>query len=429
MRILFTNNTLSNRAGSELYVRDLATTLRRRGHEPVAYSPFLGDVADDLRAATIPVTNDLRSIRVRPDVIHGQHHMETMAALAHFPGVPAVYVCHGWLPWQESAPRHPRIAEYVAVDVTVRDRLIHENGVDPADVRLLLNFVDLRRFRRRKPLPERPRRALVFCNTATEDNFGWMVRAACAKREIYVDIIGYAVDRPRRNPEELLPEYDLVFARARSALEAMAVGCAVIVADPRGIGGPVTTSNFDEMRCRNFGIRTLTAPVTTEALERAIEAYDPNESARVCDRVRNEADLEIVAAEYEAIYAAARSLLDAHPVDDQADHEAFAAYLGWLSAQTKRPEMAEWNALRASLDTALLDAEALRERLRQTDAVETPHTLPMDSTEPGLPAEIERLRARVSSYESSPFIRVRDRLYGVPPLVWLYRRLRRRTFS
>jgi glycosyltransferase involved in cell wall biosynthesis len=429
MRILFTNNTLSNRAGSELYVRDLATALRRRGHEPVAYSPFLGDVADDLRSATIPVTNNLRSIRVRPDVIHGQHHMETMAALAHFPGVPAVYVCHGWLPWQESAPRHPRIAEYVAVDATVRDRLIHEDGVDPADVRLLLNFVDLNRFRRRKSLPKRPLRALVFCNTATEDNFGWMVRAACARRQIYVDIIGYAVERPRRNPEELLPEYDLVFARARSALEAMAVGCAVIVADPRGIGGSVTTSNFDEMRVRNFGIRTLTTPLTTDGLERAIDAYDPDESARVCERVRNEADLETVASEYEAIYSAACGRLDAHPVDSTADHEALAAYFGWLSAQTKRPEMAEWNALRVSLDTALLDGEALRERLRQSDAAETPPTNRMSSADDGLRVEVERLRARVASYESSPFIRVRDRLYGVPPLVWLYRRLRRRTSS
>ncbi|MDP9194496.1 MAG: glycosyltransferase [Acidobacteriota bacterium] len=429
MRILFTNNTLSNRAGSELYVRDLATTFRRRGHELVAYSPFLGDVADDLRSATIPVTNDLRSIRVRPDVIHGQHHMETMAALAHFPGVPAVYVCHGWLPWQESAPRHPRIVEYVAVDATVRDRLIYEDGVDPADVRLLLNFVDLHRFRRRKPLPEKPLRALIFCNTATEDNFGWMVRAACAKRQIYVDIVGYAVERPQRNPEALLPEYDLVFARARSALEAMAVGCAVIVADPRGIGGSVTTSNFDEMRGKNFGIRTLTTPLTTEGLERAIEAYDADESARVSERVRNEADLETVASEYEEIYSAACRRLHAHPVDGEADREAFAAYLGWLSAQTKRPEMAEWNDLRACLDTALLDVKALRERLRLSNASDQIPPNRRGSTDAGLGVEVERLRALVASYESSPFIRVRDRLYGVPPLVWLYRRLRRRASS
>lgn len=425
MRILFTNNTLSNRAGSELYIRDLATALRRRGHEPIAYSPFLGDVADELRAATIPVTNDLRSIRVRPDVIHGQHHMETMAALAHFPGVPAIYVCHGWLPWEESAPRHPRIAEYVAVDATVLDRLVYENGVDPADVRLVLNFVDLQRFRQRAPLPERPRRALVFCNTATEENFGWMVRAACAKHGIAVDIIGYAAERPRRNPEALLPGYDLVFARARSAMEAMAVGCAVIVADPRGMAGPLTMSNFDELRRRNFGIRTLTTQVTIEGLERAIDAYDPGESARICERVRSEADLESVVTQFEEIYATARRRLDAQPVTDAADREALAGYLGWLSAQTKRPGFAEWNDLKAVLETVTLDAEGLRERLRRADVI-VPRAKIMAAPIHAHPdTEVEHLRARVAGYETSPFIRMRDRLYRIRPLVWLYRRLRR----
>src|SRR5688572_6673820 len=113
MRILITNNTLATRAGSELYVRDLAIELRRRGHEPIAYSPLLGAVAEDLRAATVPVTNDLGTIRLRPDIIHGQHHLETMTALTHFPGVPAINVCHGWIPWQEIPLQHPRIGRYV----------------------------------------------------------------------------------------------------------------------------------------------------------------------------------------------------------------------------------------------------------------------------------------------------------------------------
>lgn len=42
LRILITNNTLANRAGSELYVRDLATALLDGGHTPIAYSTILG---------------------------------------------------------------------------------------------------------------------------------------------------------------------------------------------------------------------------------------------------------------------------------------------------------------------------------------------------------------------------------------------------
>ena len=48
LRVLITNNTAAMRAGSELYVLDLARALLRRGHQPVVYSTVLGDVAESL---------------------------------------------------------------------------------------------------------------------------------------------------------------------------------------------------------------------------------------------------------------------------------------------------------------------------------------------------------------------------------------------
>jgi hypothetical protein len=60
VRVLITNNTLAARAGSELYVRDLALALLARGHQPIAYSRRLGEVAAEIRRATVPVVDDLR---------------------------------------------------------------------------------------------------------------------------------------------------------------------------------------------------------------------------------------------------------------------------------------------------------------------------------------------------------------------------------
>src|SRR5437660_11738141 len=168
LRILITNNTLSARAGSELYVRDLATALLALGHTPIAYSTHLGEVARELRAATVPVIDDLNALATPPNLIHGHHHLDTMTALLHFPGVPAISFCHGWLPWEEAPPRFPRILRYVAVDHTCRDRLVLEHAIPENRIRVLLNFVDLERFRPRGPLPERPERALVFSNYADE---------------------------------------------------------------------------------------------------------------------------------------------------------------------------------------------------------------------------------------------------------------------
>jgi hypothetical protein len=84
LRILITNAWLSGRSGSELYVWDLATALLRRGHTPIVYSPVLGPLAAELRAATIPVVDDLSNVATVPDLIHGHHNHEIMTALCSF---------------------------------------------------------------------------------------------------------------------------------------------------------------------------------------------------------------------------------------------------------------------------------------------------------------------------------------------------------
>ncbi|MCA1594536.1 MAG: glycosyltransferase, partial [Acidobacteria bacterium] len=139
LRILLTNNSLAHRAGTELYLRDLAVNLLKRGHTPIAYSANLGEMAQELRRATVPVIDDLRQLSTPPDIIHGQHHVETMTALLHFNDVPAVYFCHGWMPWEEAPPRFPRILRYVAVDDTCRDRLVCEHGIPEETTRVVLN--------------------------------------------------------------------------------------------------------------------------------------------------------------------------------------------------------------------------------------------------------------------------------------------------
>ena len=123
-------------------------------------------VAGELRAATVPVVSDLDKVSFTPDLIHGHHHLETLIAALHFPGVPIVHFCHGFLPWEEAPLHHPSIARYVAVDATCIDRLTAEEGIAPGRIERLLNFVDLQRFAPRSPLPPRPKRALVLSNQA-----------------------------------------------------------------------------------------------------------------------------------------------------------------------------------------------------------------------------------------------------------------------
>jgi hypothetical protein len=100
----------------------------------------------------------------------------------------------------------------------------------------------------------------------------------------------------------LLPRYDLVFAKARSAHEALAVGAAVIACDERGLGPVVTAANYDRLRRLNFGFRCLDAPVSVDGVLAAIDRYDPVDAAAVTQRVRDEAGLEHALDDIEAVY-------------------------------------------------------------------------------------------------------------------------------
>lgn len=302
LRILITNHLLRGRSGSELYVCELATSLLRRGHKPIVYSTQLGQTARELRDATVPVVDSLDSIACPPDLIHGQHHVETMTALLRFPNTPAVFFCHGWLPWEESPPQHPRILRFVAVDETCRDRLVFENATPPERVCVILNSVDLDQFTPRPPLPAKPTRALVFSNRAAEWTHLGAVREACSRALLTLDVIGEGVGNVCARPQEVLGQYDIVFAKARCALEALAVGNAVVLCDSVGLGPMVTTGEMDRLQRLNFGVRTLQGAVEPRLLEKEIARYDPADAAEVSRRIRASAGRELAIDEIIALY-------------------------------------------------------------------------------------------------------------------------------
>lgn len=301
-RVLIATIALTARTGTAVYTRDLALALLRRGHLPIVYASQTGPLAEELRHATIPVVTDLDAVAAPPDVIHGHHQLETLAALTRFPRVPALFVCHDGLTWHSIPPLGPRIGLYVAVDRNCRDRMVFEHGIPEQSIHVLTNPVDMRRFARRSPLPPKPRRALVFSNNAEEGMWVEPIRGACQSRGMVLEIAGSAAGRPIDRPEGALPQYDLVFAKARCAIEALAAGCAVIVCDGQGLAGLVTTSSLEAMRQLNFGARTLRRTITATDIGAEIDRYDPADAAAVCDGIRQSADIDLLVDQYVDLY-------------------------------------------------------------------------------------------------------------------------------
>ena len=144
--------------------------------------------------------------------------------------------------------------------------------------------------------------------------------AACASRGIALDVIGSGSGNSVPHPECVLGGYDLVFAKARCALEAMATGAAVVLCDSSGLGPMVTTANVERLRPWNFGARCLTGPLEPDRIAGEVRHYDACNARRVAGHIREHAALDGAVREYLSIYREA--LAEPAPGGDE-----LAAYL------------------------------------------------------------------------------------------------------
>ena len=299
LTILLTNIWLEDFGGSEVVVRDMAVGLLRRGHRPIVYSPKLGRAAEEIISRGVPVTDDLRTLAETPDIIHAHHCIPCGEALIRFPHVPAIFVCHGFESWLEAPAHFPQIGVYVAVDEACRDRLVQREGIAPERVVTLYNGVDMARIPPRpRPLNRRPERAIAFAKASGLPE----LRTACEQMGISYHALGMASGNTTAYPEKELVNCDLVFTSARAALESLCCGCAVIVCDNRGLAGLVTSHNFESLRSRNFGIRTLSEIVTVGRCVEEIARYDAADAALVAERARRECNLEGLLDSFEKLY-------------------------------------------------------------------------------------------------------------------------------
>lgn len=325
MRILITNVSLGEFGGTQNWVRDYVLALAARGHEPAVYTRRVGPPADELRRSGVPVVTRLKDAGRAPDLVHG-HHPQAVASLARFAAAPGLFVAHSFDWWMDAPPLLPRVYRYVAVDEPGRDRLV-ALGAPPGRTSVVPNAVDLERFLPRDPLPRVPRRALLFSNYAREETYLPAVREACSRTGLSLDVAGLGCGNPVARPEEILGRYDLVFAKARCALEALATGCAVILCDAWGMGSLVTAADVARMRPLNFGRKLLTRPVTDAGLVEEIARYDAGDAAEASCRVRAVAGLDGMVNAFLALYD---EVLDEHartPVRPWADRRALVRYV------------------------------------------------------------------------------------------------------
>jgi hypothetical protein len=320
-RVLIVTIGLRGRSGTEVVSIETAHGLRQRGHDIALYTHHPGPTSDQLRADGFEVVTDVGSLASPPEIIQSNQTYPLLDVVGRFPEAPVVSICHDATIWFDEPLDLPAIRRHVAVDLACRDRIVRRFPTLTRRVEILHNAVDLARFKPRATLPARPKRALILAKHA---DYVEMVRVACLGHGLQVDAVGPGVDRTVADLATRLTAYDVIFATARAALEAMAVGCAVVVVDQRGLAGLVTSDVVASWRDDNFGRRLLSRTAAVETIAVEIDHYDASDAAKVREVIRREASLDRYLDHLEAIHQE----VIADCARDPTDMAAFVGALG-----------------------------------------------------------------------------------------------------
>ncbi|RKQ51160.1 hypothetical protein BXY85_2182 [Roseivirga pacifica] len=277
--------------GTTLYVKDLALGLVRRGVGVEVFTLRLGKVSREIADAGVVVTTKLAELS-RPDLIHGHQNIVTRLALNKFKLTPCISWIHDRLSPLDIPLFHKNIVQYAAVDYNCAERYIQDYSISSADIKVVYNWVNLERFEKKKTWSATLNTALVFSNYANNHNYLKLIKQACEIKGVNLQVIGKGVGKEHPKPEQLIGGFDLVFGKAKAAMESMAVGCAVIVCDFTGLAGMVKPQNFDHYRKYNFGMKLMTRLTTVETLCEELDKFSTRDSQIVCDRIREDASLE-----------------------------------------------------------------------------------------------------------------------------------------
>lgn len=303
MNILITNFFITSPSGTETYVQELAIELQSRGHHVEIFTLLKGDLATTLIEKGINVCSDLKKIKEIPDCIHVHHNLLALKVVRFFKTTPIVYFIHDRTSSLDYPFRHTNILQYVAVDYNCKERYCIENKFEDDDIQLIYNWVNLTRFKQRKVISAIPRKALAFSNYMSQTNIFPAIKEACLSQGIEIDLIGSGNGNCTTTPENILGEYDIVFGKAKAAIEAMSTGAAVIICDFRGLAEIVTPKNMAHFRKYNFGMKLMTNKIQTDLIVKEIKKYNAENTLAVSDFIRKEADFMSIVTQLENTYS------------------------------------------------------------------------------------------------------------------------------
>jgi hypothetical protein len=271
MRILCTNQSLDVRGGSESYLETVVDELLALGHEVHAWAMRVGPGAERLVARGCRVHDDLASVGP-VDVIHAQHASAALAARAHLPDPPLVFVSHSWTIDIEDPPELAAPAALVALNDAVASRLRASRLAERIPVHRLRHPVEMSSAElHRVPISDHPLVAVAVARNLSARIE--MLEEACRRVGVRLEVHTSAGSKPAGEHVEAMMRADIVFGVGRTALEAMALARATFVFDESGGAGFVTAARYPEFEACGFTPAAGTS-TTLDDLVSELSRYD-----------------------------------------------------------------------------------------------------------------------------------------------------------
>jgi hypothetical protein len=267
VRFVLGNRHLLAAGGTEVHLVTLGEQLRRLGHEVVLYAPEVGEFGDHARRRGLEVADSLRTLPEDCDVVFVQDAIVAYELAARYPAaLTAFRICGDVFDFQ-LPPQLDGLLDLVVVLSDRYERLAQACAVRVPVVRLRVP-IDTDRLVPLGPLGETPRRAVLLGNYAERDD---LVRSAWEPQGVVVRRVGGALQS--YDVAEAVADADVVVAKSRAALDAMACGRAVYVLDVFGGDGWVTTEAYDAMERDQFAGQATGRVVNAASLAADLAGY------------------------------------------------------------------------------------------------------------------------------------------------------------
>lgn len=273
MRFVLGNRHLIAAGGTEVHLVTIGEQLQRLGHEVVLYAPELGAFADHAGRHGLDVRDDAGLLPEACDVVFSQDGIAAYDLIRRYPDALSVFrICGDSYDFQLP----PQLTGALDLVVALSDRYQRVGRACAVDVPIarLRIPIDSERLVSLGPIGERPRRAVLLGNYTTHDA---LIRAAW--EPLGVDVIRVGGELQSYDVAQAVGEADIVVAKSRAALDAMACERAVYLLDMFGGDGWVTPDAYPALEADHFAGQATGRVIDAASLAADLAGYRPGMGA------------------------------------------------------------------------------------------------------------------------------------------------------